>query len=142
MSILCFHNPDEENRYLSNWIREISRQKQYSIQMMFHQKQLEREVLKHNDTYWNGVRQIIVYQGLIEKFSQNKDLQKRLLSTNTSVLAECAVKDRIWGIGLSMKDPNRLNMQKWKGQNLLEFTLMQIRDTLNTLLMTENKQAN
>ena len=109
---------------------------------MFHQKQLEREVLKHNDTYWNGVRQIIVYQGLIEKFSQNKDLQKRLLSTNTSVLAECAVKDRIWGIGLSMKDPNRLNMQKWKGQNLLEFTLMQIRDTLNTLLMTENKQAN
>ena len=92
--------------------------------------------------YWNGIRQIIVYQGLIEKFSQNKDLQKRLLSTNTSVLAECAVKDRIWGIGLSMKDPNRLNMQKWKGQNLLEFTLMQIRDTLNTLLMTENKQAN
>lgn len=78
----------------------------------------------------------------MEKFSQSKDLQKRLLSTNTSVLAECAVKDRIWGIGLSMKDPNRLNMQKWKGQNLLGFTLMQVRDTLKTLSMTENKQAN
>ena len=35
MSILCFHNPDEENGYLSHWIREISRQKKNSIQMMF-----------------------------------------------------------------------------------------------------------
>lgn len=93
-------------------------------------KQLGREVLNYNDTYWNGVRQIIVYQGLMEKFSQNTDLQKWLLSTNNYVLAECAVKDRIWGIGLSMKDPNRLNVQKWKGQNLLGFTLMRVREDL------------
>lgn len=42
----------------------------------------------------------------------------------------CAVKDRIWGIGLSMKDSDRLDQTKWQGQNLLGFTLMRVRDEL------------
>ena len=78
----------------------------------------------------NGVRQIIVYNGLLEKFSQNSDLRKALIDTNDSILAECAVKDRIWGIGLSMTDNARFDMGKWKGQNLLGFTLMQVRSEL------------
>ena len=53
-----------------------------------------------------------------------------LLETGDSVLAECAVKDRIWGIGLSMVDANRLDMSKWKGQNLLGFALMEVRRML------------
>ena len=157
MNILCFHNPDEENGYLSNWYKseftvnnirftsmeqyvmyqkailfkdDVTAEKIRNIEDVSVIKQLGREVSNYNDTYWNGVRQIIVYQGLMEKFSQNIDLQKWLLSTNNYVLAECAVKDRIWGIGLSMKDPNRLNVQKWRGQNLLGFTLMRVREDL------------
>ena len=64
------------------------------------------------------MRQVIVYEGLVAKFSQNEDLKKRLLETGNDVLAECAVKDRIWGIGLSMNDPDRHDMLKWRGQNL------------------------
>lgn len=45
-----------------------------------------------------------------------------------SLLAECAVKDRIWGIGLSMKDLNRFERDKWNGQNLLGYTLMMVRE--------------
>ena len=63
-------------------------------------------------------------------FSQNEDLKKQLKATENCILAECAVKDRVWGIGLSMKDPNRFEIDKWNGQNLLGYTLMMVRERL------------
>ena len=94
-------------------------------------KTLGRTVSNYNESIWNGVRQIIVYEGLIAKFSQNKELKKLLLSTQDALLAECAIKDCIWGIGLSMKDKNRFNLSKWKGQNLLGYALMATRKKLS-----------
>lgn len=94
-------------------------------------KALGRQVKGYNDSYWNGVRQLLVYEGLKEKFVQNKDLKKLLLDTEDSILAECAVNDRIWGIGLSMKDSNRLESEKWRGQNLLGYALMMVRNWIN-----------
>lgn len=155
--IICFHNPDEENGYLSNWYKsnfivngiEFTSMEQYMMYMKamtFKDKEIAEKILKtedvsqikalgrevhnYNDTVWNGVRQLIVYKGLLEKFSQNSELRKELKDTNDSILAECAVKDRIWGIGLSMTDNDRFNMGKWKGQNLLGFALMQVRSKL------------
>lgn len=93
-------------------------------------KRLGREVKGYQDIIWNGVRQIIVYNGLILKFTQNQILLDELLETGNEILAECAVHDRIWGIGLSMTDPDRLNLDKWRGQNLLGFSLMQVREEL------------
>lgn len=58
-----------------------------------HIKQLGRLVEGYNDHYWNGVRQIIVYNGLLAKFMQNDNLRAMLLNTQNAVLAECAVKD-------------------------------------------------
>ena len=55
-----------------------------------------------------------------------------LLVTNGKVLAECAVQDKIWGIGLSMTDTNRHNISQWRGQNLLGFSLMMVREYLLT----------
>lgn len=157
MNIICFHNPDEENGYLSNWYlsqfsaEEItfSSMEQY---MMYKKavcfqdydtadrilktedvsqiKKLGRKVSNYDENYWNGVRQIVVYRGLLEKFGQNDEMKKLLLETGDSVLAECAVKDRIWGIGLSMTDPDRLDRDCWKGQNLLGYALMMVRETL------------
>ena len=46
------------------------------------------------------------------------------------MLAECAVKDRIWGIGLSMRNPDRHDQEKWQGQNLLGYALMMVREKL------------
>lgn len=64
------------------------------------------------------------------KFSQNDGLKAKLKVTGNAVLAECAVKGRILGIGLSMKDPDRLNKAKWNGQNLLGYALMMVREYL------------
>ena len=98
-------------------------------------KALGRNVSNYDDTVWSGVRQIIIYRGLLEKFRQNKELEHQLLETGDAVLAECAVKDRIWGIGLNMRDNDRLDIKKWKGQNLLGFALMEVRKYLVKELM-------
>ena len=52
----------------------------------------------YDENMWNGVRQIIVYEGLLEKFSQNPELREKLKKTEKAILAECAVKDRVWGL--------------------------------------------
>lgn len=93
-------------------------------------KALGRMVKNYEEILWNGMRQIIVYRGLIEKFQQNTALRNELLATQDSILAECAVQDKIWGIGLSMKDERRFDLKEWQGQNLLGFSLMNVRSAL------------
>ena len=157
MTIVCFHNPNEENGYLSNWYPskftvndvDFSSMVQYMIYkkaVCFGDKDMANKILatddvaeikafgrlvaNYNESYWNGVRQIVVFEGLTAKFSQNEDLKAKLKATDNSILAECAVKDRIWGIGLSMNNPDRLQIDKWKGQNLLGYALMMVRERL------------
>lgn len=157
MQIICFHNPYEENGYLSNWYPvqfsvngiDFSSMEQF---MMYWKaqcfqdkkiadkilqtedvaqiKKLGRDVKGYDENFWNGVRQIVVYEGLLAKFSQNHDLKEKLIGTDNAILVECAVKDQIWGIGLSMKDENRYNRSKWRGQNLLGYALMMVREQL------------
>ena len=91
-------------------------------------KELGRTVSGYNDNIWNGVRQLIVYEGLLAKFSQQEILKKKLLETKDAILAECAVHDSVWGIGLSVKDERRFDISQWKGKNLLGYTLMMVRN--------------
>lgn len=155
--MVFFHNPSEENGIYSNWYLSdftvggilYSSMEQYMMRQkalvfqdreVAHQilstsdvariKALGRVVRNYNDTVWAGLRQLIVYKGLLAKFSQNPGLKNALLSTGDQVMAECAVKDRIWGIGLSMKDERRFDMAQWRGQNLLGFSLMEVRSCL------------
>lgn len=67
---------------------------------------------------------------LLAKFSQNEGLKEKLKATGNEIPAECALKDRIWGIGLSMKDPDRFDVDKWNGQNLLGYERMIVRERL------------
>lgn len=155
--IICFHNPDEINGYLSNWYLsdfcvdniQYSSMEQYMMYqkaLLFDDREIARQILditnvgkikalgrsvkNYEDMIWNGMRQLIVYQGLFEKFQQNIELREKLLATQDHILAECAVQDQIWGIGLSMKDERRFNLGEWQGQNLLGFSLMRVRTVL------------
>lgn len=93
-------------------------------------KALGRKVKNYSDVIWNGMRQIVIYQGLFAKFQQNAILKQQLLETGDSIIAECAVRDTIWGIGLSMKDTKRFDINEWQGTNLLGFALMAVRKEL------------
>ena len=52
------------------------------------------------------------------------------MATGDAMLAECAVQDHIWGIGLSMKDERRFDVSEWRGQNLLGYALMEVRKVI------------
>ena len=73
------------------------------------------------------MRQTIVYKGVYAKFSQNEDLKKQLLATGDEILAEAALNDRAWGIGLCMQDPEIYKRKHWRGLNLLGYLLMSVR---------------
>ena len=156
-AMICFHNPDEENGYLSNWFLSeftvggitFSSMEQY---MMYEKavlfkdqttaekilqtddvaeiKALGRTVQNFDEKVWVKEREGIVYRGVSEKFRQNPELAEKLERTGEEIIAECAVKDRIWGIGLSMEDENRRCIDKWRGQNLLGKILMQVREDI------------
>ena len=103
MKIVCFHNPNEENGYLSNWYLSsfvidnvtFSSMEQYMMyqkakafgdsriaaqileaQDVAYIKTLGRLVSGYDDHYWNGIRQIVVYEGLKEKFSPKYGTEK------------------------------------------------------------------
>lgn len=99
-----------------------------NTQDVAHIKELGRSVLGYNENIWNGMRQIIIYEGLLAKFTQNDSIREQLKNTGNAILAECAVRDCIWGIGLAMDNPKRLDISQWRGQNLLGYALMMVRN--------------
>lgn len=156
--IICFHNPNEENAFLSNWFFSdfvvdgvlYSSMEQYMMHrkaltfgdgetavkiMATHDfakiKSLGRQVRDFDNRIWNGIRQIVIYKGLLEKFRQNPHLREQLLATGDAILAECSYSDTIWATGVGMQDPHREDMTCWRGQNLLGFALMQVRQELS-----------
>ena len=157
MNVICFHNPEEENGVFSNWYLsdfEVDGVKYTSLeQYMMHQKALRfhddeiakeimsttdvavikglgRKVRNFDGSYWNGVRQVVVYNGLLAKFSQNDELKRILLDTGDELMAECSVSDQIWGNGISMYDTRRFRPIEWTGQNLMGYNLMLVREEL------------
>lgn len=105
MNVVCFHGEDEENGYLSNWYSSpftlngvsFSSMEQYMMYrkaLCFGDEKIAAQILAENDvakikalgrdvsgyveSLWNGVRQIVIYEGLLAKFSQNPELKKKL----------------------------------------------------------------
>ena len=72
----------------------------------------------------------IVEEGSFHKFGQNAELLNYLTSTGDLVLVEASPVDRIWGIGLAADDADATNPPQWRGDNLLGFALMRVRQRL------------
>jgi hypothetical protein len=93
-------------------------------------KKIGRLVNKFDDKVWDEHKYAFVKQGNYFKFSQHTDLREYLLNTGERVLVEASPVDKIWGIGMAKADENIHNPHRWKGENLLGFALMEVRDQL------------
>lgn len=91
-------------------------------------KKLGRSVQRFDEAIWNAHCFDYVVQGNIAKFSSTPALQQFLLNTKERVLVEASPRDRIWGIGMGINNPDAGNPSRWRGQNLLGFALMQARE--------------
>ena len=158
--IIFFDNYNSENLEFSNWFackfradgrvfKSIEQYMMYEKALTFGDteiaarvldvtdpaeiKALGRQVKNYDDAHWNGRRQLVVYKGLLAKFSQNEALKQKLFATGSALLAECEPTDKIWGIGMGPDDDRRFDRSQWQGQNLLGYTLSEIREDLKKL---------
>lgn len=89
--IICFHNPNESNGYLSNWFlsefkvdnltfSSMEQYMMYSKAFLFNDNEIASQIMltsnvgkikalgrcvrDYNESVWNGMRQIIVYPAM------------------------------------------------------------------------------
>lgn len=99
-------------------------------------KDLGRQVKGFTKTKWFKHRDVIMYDALYHKFTQNPDLKRKLVETDRAVLVETSPFDAIWGIKLGKhtrkgkKPTGWQNPHNWNGENRLGFLLMDLRDIL------------
>lgn len=152
-----FHKPEEPHGYLSNWYpshfdldgMHFSSVEQYIMYrkcMILGDKASAKAVMATDDVakqqaigknasgyidaVWDGIRQMVVFRGLMAKFTQNEELRQKLLDTGDAYLVECAKSDIIWACGISLYDDKRFDAHNWKGRNILGFALMEVREWL------------
>lgn len=57
-------------------------------------------------------------------------LKRFLIETKNKIIVEASPVDPIWGIGLAQDHKYAKNPQNWRGENLLGFALMEVRDMI------------
>ena len=102
-----------------------------------HIKDFGRKVRGFDEEVWNKFKYAIVLLGNWHKFSQNPALKAFLLSTGDKILVEASPYDNIWGIGLAESCTESQDPMLWRGQNLLGFALMEVRDELRRVTQNE-----
>lgn len=94
-------------------------------------KALGREVRGFDQERWSAARFGIVVAGGEAKFGAHEGLRTFLLGTGDEVLVEATPRDRIWGIGMGRDNPAARDPRRWRGKNLLGFSLMEVRRRLS-----------
>jgi hypothetical protein len=97
-------------------------------------KDLGRQVKNFDPAVWEENKYRIVRQGNVLKFSQHEKLKDFLLKTGDKIIVEASPVDPVWGIGLAEDHKDAMNPDAWKGENLLGFALMEVRDELKKQL--------
>jgi ribA/ribD-fused uncharacterized protein len=92
-------------------------------------KSLGNKVCNFTASSWLEQIPGIAKTALLAKFGQNQSLKDKLLKTE-NILVEAAPKDKTWGIGIHLKDPNILLKKREWGSNLLGKALMEVRACL------------
>jgi ribA/ribD-fused uncharacterized protein len=69
---------------------------------------------------WDEVKDVLMIVGLFAKFTQNKDLYDKLLSTGDAKIVEYSPVDKYWGTYWDKKGKNRLGKSLMKVRSCLK----------------------
>ncbi len=168
IQLVGFYHENEAYGCFSNWypaefdyagIHYVNSEQfmMYQKVMMFRRFDLGEQILHTTDPFkckkiagqhfpefdsdiWEKTCRTVVKRGVKAKFRQNRNILSELLDTGDAILAECSLKDDKWGIGIDITDPERLEIEKWRGKNYLGVILMEVRDELRLeMLLNGNK---
>ena len=90
-------------------------------------KQRAKNLAKFDRETWITKVGDMLKVALMAKFTQNTALKDALLATGDKTLGEACTHDLLFGIGLSMQNPNAMDPTRWRGGNLQGITLMHVR---------------
>ena len=93
-------------------------------------KKLGRLVSPWNEDVWRSVVLDVACEVARQKFSQLPEEAAVLLETGEAIVAEASKNDVFWGIGLGLDNPTALDPARWRGSNILGYSLMKARDDL------------
>ena len=93
-------------------------------------KDAGRSVRSFDEAVWVDRRFDLVVRGNLAKFGRHLPLKAFLIGTGSQVLVEASPVGAMWGIGIAAADPQAQYQLHWRGQNLLRFALMAVRETL------------
>ena len=93
-------------------------------------KQRVKRLANFDHAKWETESGDILMTALNAKFSQDDDLRDELLSTGDTAIGEASPHDLLFGIGLSLHNPNAVNASRWRGLNLQGKKLMEVRAIL------------
>jgi ribA/ribD-fused uncharacterized protein len=93
-------------------------------------KTMGRKITPFDAAIWESHHYEIVKKGNFLKFSQNEGMKSFLLSTDNQAIVEASPFDAIWDIGLDEHNEKSKLAATWRGENLLGFALMEVRDEL------------
>lgn len=93
-------------------------------------KRMGKLVKNFNQAIWDKEKFDIVLRGNWYKFSSDTFLREELLSTKNTVLVEASPTDIVWGIGRGTTYPFLRDFDTWRGENLLGFAIMLVREEL------------
>ena len=93
-------------------------------------KLLGRSVKNFDAIKWGQYKTQFVHEANLAKFTQNQGLRDYICQTFNKILVEASPYDKVWGIGMSKSNLDVVNPLEWKGENLLGFVLMDVREEI------------
>ena len=93
-------------------------------------KKLGRKVREFDEQVWEKHRVKAMKTAVQLKFDASPEFRNELLKEKykNKTFVEASPYDCVWGIGMSMEDPNVNNEHGWRGLNLLGNILTKLRD--------------
>ena len=92
-------------------------------------KRLGYKIQGYNSKIWYEKGYDLCQPGIKAKYHQNPTLLNMLRTTSPKLLVESS-PDKIWGTGISLKDNDALNKEKWYNTGWLSTMLVDIRDNI------------